>query len=43
MFSLSHPDYSTDISIMAEPASRSAGELPAESAGDAPVSGLEKQ
>jgi hypothetical protein len=43
MFSLSHPEYSTDISIMAEPASRSAGELPAESAGDAPVSGLEKQ
>lgn len=32
IFSLSYPDYSTDISIMAESAPRSTGELPAESA-----------
>ncbi len=31
IFSLSYPEYSTDISIMAEPSSRIAGELPAES------------
>ena len=30
VFSLSYPEYSTDISIMAEPSSRIAGELPAE-------------
>lgn len=30
IFSLSYPDYSTDISIMAEPTSQIAGELPAE-------------
>ena len=32
IFSLSYPEYSTDISIMAEPSSGIAGELPAESA-----------
>jgi len=32
IFSLSYPEYSTDISIMAEPSSRIAGELPAEPA-----------
>jgi len=31
IISLSYPEYSTDISIMAEPASKIAGELPAES------------
>jgi hypothetical protein len=31
IFSLSYPEYSTDISIMAEPSSKIAGELPAES------------
>ncbi|HCO93293.1 MAG TPA: hypothetical protein DIU00_04965 [Phycisphaerales bacterium] len=30
IFSLSYPEYSTDISIMAEPTSQIAGELPAE-------------
>jgi hypothetical protein len=28
IFSLSYPEYTTDISIMDEPASRAAGELP---------------
>ena len=42
IFSLSYPDYSTDISIMAEPSSRIAGELPAEPASDDRVSGPEK-
>jgi hypothetical protein len=32
IFSLSYPDYTTDISIVAEPASGIAGELPGESA-----------
>ena len=34
IFSLSYPEYSTDISIMAEPSSRIAGELPAEPASE---------
>ena len=32
IFSLSYPEYSTDISIMAEPSSKIAGQLPAEPA-----------
>jgi hypothetical protein len=43
MFSLSHPDYSTDISIMVEPSSKIPGQLPAEPSGDAPATGIEKQ
>ncbi|MBA7485768.1 hypothetical protein ES707_21319 [subsurface metagenome] len=34
IFSLSYPEYSTDISIMAEPTSSIAGELPAEPASE---------
>ena len=42
IFSLSYPEYKTDISIMAEPASRIAGELPGESACEDQVSGPDK-
>ena len=42
IFSLSYPEYSTDISIMAEPSSGIAGELPAEPAHDDQSSGFEK-
>ena len=42
IFSLSYPEYSTDISIMAEPASRIAGELPVGPASDDQASGSEK-
>ena len=34
IFSLSYPEYSTDISIMAEPSSKIAGELPEGSASE---------
>ena len=34
IFSLSYPEYSTDISIMAESTSQIAGELPGESASE---------
>ena len=43
IFLLSYPEYSTDITIMAEPSSRIAGELPAELAGDDQTSSFEKQ
>jgi hypothetical protein len=43
IFSLSYPDYSTDISIMAEPSSKIPGQLPAEPSGDNQSSGNEKQ
>jgi len=43
IFSLSYPEYSTDISIMAEPSSAIAGELPTEPATDDQTSGFKKQ
>ena len=43
IFSLSYPDYSTDISIMAEPSAGVAGQLPAEPSGDDQATSLEKQ
>jgi hypothetical protein len=42
IFSLSYPEYKTDISIMAESASRIAGELPAESACEDQASNSDK-
>lgn len=43
IFSLSYPDYSTDISIMAEPTSKIAGQLPAEPSGNDQTTSFEKQ
>jgi hypothetical protein len=38
MFSLSYPEYTTDISIIDEPASQSAGELPGQTASEDQIS-----
>ena len=43
IFSLSYPDYTTDISILAEPASATAGELPGSSAPRGNPSAPDKQ
>jgi len=43
IFSLSYPEYSTDISIMSEPSSKIVGELPSEPPGDNQDSSFEKQ
>jgi len=42
IFSLSYPEYTTDISIMDEPASQSASELPGESACESQASNSDK-